>query len=400
LGELSENKIKAFDKNNQLLEQIKEKFPLAAVQNQIFTLQNLEKTKIRPLDTHILETLFDDPKKAVDTYFKDFLPAVQTYSEEMTKLFQMIQAQVDVESAQLLETNLNAIRNIFVTLLAGLLLGGGATLWVIHKTNVRLKKNLSDISTDLASLVRNGSDLTQESSKLSSSIGQSTTSLVTSLSTLKDSKERLNTSVGQLAQSSEKVKQISESESTIKDRLAEMEKGIQKASQASSKIENAAQLIESLAFQTNLLALNAAVEAARAGDSGRGFSVVADSVRDLSQKSNGAAQAIRKLLEETQNSNKEVTLLSEKVHASMLELESKTNLVASEIDHVTRQIKEDSVRIDHVATELVAATDEVKSLDSVSDFVLESSESISTKVNKTEELLGDIAARMFGKFVA
>jgi methyl-accepting chemotaxis protein len=55
--------------------------------------------------------------------------------------------------------------------------------------------------------------------------------------------------------------------------------------------------IEYIAQQTNLLALNAAIEAARAGESGKGFSVVADEVRKLSDRSNTAAEKIKKLIE-------------------------------------------------------------------------------------------------------
>ena len=74
---------------------------------------------------------------------------------------------------------------------------------------------------------------------------------------------------------------------------------INEINESSSRIGDITALINEIAFQTNLLALNAAIEAARAGNQGRGFAVVASEVRNLAQRSAGAAKEIGKLINES-----------------------------------------------------------------------------------------------------
>ena len=116
-----------------------------------------------------------------------------------------------------------------------------------------------------------------------------------------DFSTRMTAAVEDAAATSRKAGEASNLTEQTNEKMDQMLEAMAQIYAASQEMGRVVQSIENIAFQTNLLALNAAVEAARAGSSGKGFAVIADTVRHLAIKSSEEAKETARLLQSTQN---------------------------------------------------------------------------------------------------
>ncbi|KHF41415.1 methyl-accepting chemotaxis protein [Halalkalibacter okhensis] len=150
--------------------------------------------------------------------------------------------------------------------------------------------------------------------------------------------------------------QANEGVTTIADGAEELERATdtlavqsQKAKESVKHTDEVLTFIKKIADQTNILGLNASIEAARAGDVGRGFKVVAEEIRKLSHDTVSSTERIRNTLANIQSSIDEITLSIERVVAVGAEQSSSTQEIASFIDEIQRMSKE----LNKYASELI-----------------------------------------------
>ncbi|MEL6792052.1 MAG: methyl-accepting chemotaxis protein, partial [Pseudomonadota bacterium] len=168
--------------------------------------------------------------------------------------------------------------------------------------------------------------------------------------------------------------------------LAETVAAMEKIRSSSEQISQIIGVIDDIAFQTNLLALNAGVEAARAGDAGRSFSVVAGEVQALAQRSANAAKEIKELINMgSQNVETGVDVVA-RTGAALSEIERSVGDVSGLVAEITEATKDQSNRIEEINT-AVLQLDQVTQQNAA---MVEESSAASTQLEQEAQGLSDL----------
>lgn len=198
------------------------------------------------------------------------------------------------------------------------------TLALVTMAN-KLKQMIGSIQEDVVSLTNSSKEIVASVSQVAISSSETATAVTETTTTVEELKQTAQISAEKakdvLTSAEDTLRVVKESEKSLQSTIADMNQinekmrtiseGIIKLSELGQTIGEIIDTVNDLAEQSNLLAVNAAIEAAKAGEQGKGFGVVAQEIRTLSEQSKAATIQVRAILNDIQNATSAAVLATE-----------------------------------------------------------------------------------------
>jgi len=234
----------------------------------------------------------------------------------------------------------------------------------------KIRSSANTIATSSSEIAQGNADLSRRTEQQASSLQETAASMEEMTSTVRQSAENAG-SANDKAITAQKVAQ--QGGEVVKNAVASMDE----INAASKKISDIISVIDEIAFQTNLLALNAAVEAARAGEQGRGFAVVAGEVRNLAQRSAGAAKEIKDLIRDTVQKVEDGTELVNASGETLGEIVQSVEEVVGMMQEIASAAQEQTTGIEQVNTAISSMDETTQKNAALVEEAMAASESMS-----------------------
>jgi len=258
----------------------------------------------------------------------------------------------------------------------------------LHNTLKQLSSasnNLTEASTTNQSTSNNAQDQLSSQREQTANVATAMTEMAHSVAEVSHSAQTSLDKVHQVETASESGRKVMSQNITtinqLESRLTKSVSAVSELQEMSSEIGSILDVIQGIAEQTNLLALNAAIEAARAGEQGRGFAVVADEVRVLAQKTTESTTEIERMIGNLQSSSKSANQIIESCMDDMgnsVAQASNANSSMEEIQALILEISQMSTHISQAAAEQSETTTDIaKSLEGINHIADESYQAMS-----------------------
>jgi len=253
---------------------------------------------------------------------------------------------------------------------------------------------LADIQFSVNRLHADTENIVQANIALANRTNQHASSLEETAASL----EQLTAAVKQNTDRSQEATQLARTASTVTSNgggiVVQAAHAMTNISSASGKIADIVSIIDGIAFQTNLLALNAAVEAARAGEQGKGFAVVAQEVRNLAQRSAGAAKQIKDLIASSAQSVEQGVQLAAEAEQTMFSAVDSVQKVAGIIADIHHSSLEQADGIAQINQATMHMDQMTQSDSAMAQEVTELAESLAQQLQQVEAAASAFALRL------
>ena len=229
----------------------------------------------------------------------------------------------------------------------------GQMMQALKDMNASLTKIVAEVRAGTDSIADASSEIASGNLDLSARTEQQANSLGQTSSSMRELTDTVQQNADNARQANQLAAQASEVALRGGSVVARVIDTMGSITASSKKIVDIIGVIDGIAFQTNILALNAAVEAARAGEQGRGFAVVASEVRNLAQRSAGAAKEIKSLIGDSVDKVREGSTLVEQAGVTMEEVVASVRRVTDIMGEITSASQEQSAGIAQVNTTIL-----------------------------------------------
>ncbi|EPJ0594362.1 methyl-accepting chemotaxis protein [Enterobacter roggenkampii] len=227
----------------------------------------------------------------------------------------------------------------------------------------RLIPGINSLSGNIATLVREirassqtamtlSDQLSTRSAQLSVKTEQQSASLVQTAASMEQMAASTKNNADNTRLASEQANMATLQARKGGELMGQVANNMQSITECAQQMTEIISLIDGIAFQTNILALNAAVEAARAGDHGKGFSVVAEEVRNLAHRSAEAAKNIKALIEVTSSNVTQGATVVSQAEKNMHEIVTGSGNVSRLMDEISASTSEQEKGISQITLAL------------------------------------------------
>lgn len=195
---------------------------------------------------------------------------------------------------------------------------------------------------------------------------------------------------GAAVSGNETIGKVQTEMNSIYDRVSESSQKIESLGKSSENVGEIISVINTIAEQTNLLALNAAIEAARAGEQGKGFAVVADEVRRLAERTTGATKEIATMIRTIQGEVGEVVSSIEHIVHGVESGKDLSTRAGEAFKQVNNGVSEMNDRINSIAASTNQQLNSSREISSKMDIILMEARKIAVGIESTWDTMGDL----------